>query len=126
MVDVLQTSSRLKPGIRENEIVALANKRLYDGFRPVEPSTPSRASVIPTPTTSRSIIARDRPFSTLSTRKNGYALVTTARCRSGLDGAPRCVPKVGAGWTQRSICEPGRHDEHALVWPAATDFARRR
>ena len=35
----------LKPGVRENEIVALANKRLYEmGSDQVEASTPSPAS----------------------------------------------------------------------------------
>jgi len=44
----------LKPGIRENEIVALANKRLYEmGPTRSNHQRRSASGVIPTPTTSR-------------------------------------------------------------------------
>jgi Xaa-Pro dipeptidase len=120
----------LKPGIRENQIVALANQRLYDmGSDQVEAINAvsgERCNPHPHNFSDRLIRPGDQAFFDIIHSFNGYRTcyyrtfgVGTAtasqrdaytRAREWMDAA---IATVGAGVGT---------DEVAAVWPAATDF----
>ena len=120
----------LKPGVRENEIVALANKRLYDmGSEQVEAINAvsgERCNPHPHNFSDRIIRPGDQAFFDIIQSYNGYrtcyyrtfsvGIATTSqrdaytKAREWMDIAIQAV-KPGAGT-----------DDIARLWPAATDF----
>jgi Xaa-Pro aminopeptidase len=120
----------LKPGVRENEIVALANKRLYemgsDQVEAINAVSGERCNPHPHNFSDRLIRPGDQAFFDIIQSYNGYRTcyyrtfsVGSAtdpqrdaynRAREWMDAAIRLV-KPGVGT-----------DEIALSWPAATDF----
>src|SRR5487761_2494580 len=120
----------LKPGIRENEIVALANKRLYelgsDQVEAVNAISGDRCNPHPHNFTDRIIRPGDQAFFDIIHSFNGYrtcyyrtlsvgsATPSQAdaydRAREWMDAAINTV-RVGVGT-----------DDIAKVWPAATEF----
>jgi Xaa-Pro aminopeptidase len=120
----------LKPGVRENEIVALANKRLYemgsDQVEAVNAISGDRCNPHPHNFTDRIIRPGDQAFFDIIHSFNGYRTcyyrtfavgsATTAqhdaytKARQWMDAAIQTV-RVGVGT-----------DEIASVWPKATDF----
>jgi Xaa-Pro aminopeptidase len=120
----------LKPGVRENEIVALANKRLYemgsDQVEAVNAISGDRCNPHPHNFTDRIIRPGDQAFFDIIHSFNGYRTcyyrtfsVGSAtesqqdayrRAREWMDVAIQTV-RVGVGT-----------DEIASVWPKATDF----
>jgi Xaa-Pro dipeptidase len=132
MVDGVYTDivEALKPGVRENEIVALANKRLYDmGSEQVEAINAvsgERCNPHPHNFSDRIIRPGDQAFFDIIQSYNGYRTcyyrtfsvvsATTSqrdaytKAREWMDVAIQAV-KPGVGT-----------DEIARLWPAATDF----
>jgi Xaa-Pro dipeptidase len=132
MVDGVYTDivEALKPGVRENEIVALANKRLYDmGSEQVEAINAvsgERCNPHPHNFSDRIIRPGDQAFFDIIQSYNGYRTcyyrtfsvvsATTsqrdayAKAREWMDVAIQAV-KPGVGT-----------DDIARLWPAATDF----
>jgi Xaa-Pro dipeptidase len=120
----------LKPGIRENEIVALANKRLYemgsDQVEAINAVSGERCNPHPHNFSDRLIRPGDQAFFDIIQSYNGYRTCyyrtfgvgsATAsqrdaytRAREWMDAAIRLV-KPGVGT-----------DQIARVWPAATEF----
>jgi Xaa-Pro aminopeptidase len=120
----------LKPGIRENEIVALANKRLYelgsDQVEAVNAISGDRCNPHPHNFTDRIIRPGDQAFFDIIHSFNGYRTCyyrtfavgsstvsqrdAYAKAREWMDAAISIV-KAGVGT-----------DEIASVWPKATDF----
>ncbi|NYI40187.1 M24 family metallopeptidase [Demequina lutea] len=120
----------LKPGIRENEIVALANKRLYemgsDQVEAVNAISGDRCNPHPHNFTDRIIRPGDQAFFDIIHSFNGYRTCyyrtfavgsATAsqrdaytKAREWMDAAIQTV-RVGVGT-----------DDIAKVWPKATDF----
>jgi len=120
----------LKPGVRENEIVALANKRLYemgsDQVEAVNAISGDRCNPHPHNFTDRIIRPGDQAFFDIIHSFNGYRTcyyrtfsvgsATPAqhdaytKARQWMDAAIQTV-RVGVGT-----------DEIASVWPKATDF----
>jgi Xaa-Pro aminopeptidase len=132
MVDGVYTDivEALKPGVRENEIVALANKRLYDmGSEQVEAINAvsgERCNPHPHNFSDRIIRPGDQAFFDIIQSYNGYrtcyyrtfsvSSATTSqldaytKAREWMDVAIQAV-KPGVGT-----------DDIARLWPAATDF----
>ena len=132
MVDGVYTDivEALKPGVRENEIVALANKRLYDmGSEQVEAINAvsgERCNPHPHNFSDRIIRPGDQAFFDIIQSYNGYrtcyyrtfsvSSATTSqrdaytKAREWMDAAIQAV-KPGVGT-----------DDIARLWPAATDF----
>jgi Xaa-Pro aminopeptidase len=132
MVDGVYTDivEALKPGVRENEIVALASKRLYDmGSEQVEAINAvsgERCNPHPHNFSDRIIRPGDQAFFDIIQSYNGYRTcyyrtfsvgsATTSqrdaytKAREWMDVAIQAV-KPGAGT-----------DDIARLWPAATDF----
>jgi Xaa-Pro dipeptidase len=132
MVDGVYTdiAEALKPGVRENEIVALASKRLYDmGSEQVEAINAvsgERCNPHPHNFSDRIIRPGDQAFFDIIQSYNGYRTcyyrtfsvgsATTSqrdaytKAREWMDVAIQAV-KPGAGT-----------DDIARLWPAATDF----
>jgi Xaa-Pro aminopeptidase len=132
MVDGVYTDivEALKPGVRENEIVALASKRLYDmGSEQVEAINAvsgERCNPHPHNFSDRIIRPGDQAFFDIIQSYNGYRTcyyrtfsvgsATTSqrdaytKAREWMDMAIQAV-KPGAGT-----------DDIARLWPAATDF----
>ena len=120
----------LKPGIRENEIVALANKRLYemgsDQVEAVNAISGDRCNPHPHNFTDRIIRPGDQAFFDIIHSYNGYRTcyyrtfavgsATTSqrdaytKAREWMDAAINTV-RIGVGT-----------DEIAKVWPKAEDF----
>ncbi|GGL00028.1 M24 family metallopeptidase [Mangrovihabitans endophyticus] len=120
----------LKPGVRENEIVALANKRLYemgsDQVEAINAVSGERCNPHPHNFSDRIIRPGDQAFFDIIHSFNGYRTCyyrtlgvgrATAsqrdaygRAREWMDAAIAAV-RVGAGT-----------DEIAAVWPRATEF----
>jgi Xaa-Pro aminopeptidase len=120
----------LKPGVRENEIVALANKRLYemgsDQVEAINAVSGERCNPHPHNFSDRLIRPGDQAFFDIIQSFNGYRTCyyrtfsvgsatpaqrdAYARCREWMDAAIELV-------------KPGvSTDEIARVWPAAPDF----
>jgi Xaa-Pro dipeptidase len=120
----------LKPGIRENEIVALANKRLYemgsDQVEAINAVSGERCNPHPHNFSDRLIRPGDQAFFDIIHSFNGYRTCyyrtfsvgsATASQRDAYDKARE--------WMDASIntVRPGvGTDEVAAVWPKATEF----
>ncbi|WP_123023507.1 M24 family metallopeptidase [Mycolicibacterium stellerae] len=120
----------LKPGVRENEIVALANKRLYelgsDQVEAVNAISGERCNPHPHNFTDRIIRPGDQAFFDIIHSFNGYR---TCYYRTfGVGSATqsqRDAYKTAREWMDRSIgaIRPGvGSDEIARLLPKATDF----
>jgi Xaa-Pro aminopeptidase len=120
----------LKPGIRENEIVALANQRLYDmGSEQVEAINAvsgERCNPHPHNFSDRLIRPGDQAFFDIIHAYNGYrtCYYRTFSVGSSTAGQRDAYDKARE-WMDASIraVRPGvGTDEVASVWPAATEF----
>jgi Xaa-Pro aminopeptidase len=120
----------LKPGIRENEIVALANKRLYDmgsdDVEAINAVSGERCSPHPHNFTDRIIRPGDQVYFDIIQSFNGYRTCyyrTFAVGRS--TPAQRDAYKRAREWIDIAIAtvKPGvGTDEIARLWPRAKDF----
>jgi Xaa-Pro aminopeptidase len=120
----------LKPGVRENEIVALANKRLYemgsDQVEAVNAVSGERCNPHPHNFSDRIIRPGDQAFFDIIQSYNGYRT-----CYYRTFGVGSVTPSQRDAYTRArewmdaaiDLVKPGvGTDEIALVWPAATDF----
>jgi Xaa-Pro aminopeptidase len=120
----------LKPGIRENEIVALANKRLYemgsDQVEAINAVSGERCNPHPHNFSDRLIRPGDQAFFDIIHSYNGYRT-----CYYRTFGVGSSTPSQRAAYTKArewmdaaiATVRPGAGtDEIAAVWPAATDF----
>jgi Xaa-Pro aminopeptidase len=120
----------LKPGVRENEIVALANKRLYemgsDQVEAINAVSGERCNPHPHNFTDRIIRPGDQAFFDIIHSYNGYR---TCYYRTMSVGSSTPVQRdaytKAREWMDKAInlVRPGvGTDEIALAWPAATEF----
>lgn len=120
----------LKPGIRENEIVALANKRLYemgsDQVEAINAVAGERCNPHPHNFTDRLIRPGDQAFFDVIQSYNGYR---TCYYRTFAVGSATAVQRdaytKAREWMDGAIAlvKPGvGTDEIARSWPAATEF----
>jgi Xaa-Pro aminopeptidase len=120
----------LKPGIRENEIVALANKRLYemgsDQVEAINAVSGERCNPHPHNFSDRLIRPGDQAFFDIIHSFNGYRT-----CYYRTFGVGSSTPSQRDAYTKArewmdaaiAAVRPGAGtDEIAAVWPAATDF----
>jgi Xaa-Pro aminopeptidase len=120
----------LKPGIRENQIVALANKRLYemgsDQVEAVNAISGERCNPHPHNFTDRLIRPGDQAFFDIIHSFNGYRTCYYRTFSVGSSTASqRDAYTTAREWMDAAIAlvKPGvGTDEVAAVWPAATDF----
>jgi Xaa-Pro aminopeptidase len=120
----------LKPGIRENEIVALANKRLYDmGSDQVEAINAvsgERCNPHPHNFSDRIIRPGDQAFFDIIHSYNGYRTCYYRTLSVGRSTASqRDAYAKAREWMDAAIAvvQPGvGTDEIAAVWPKATEF----
>ena len=120
----------LKPGIRENEIVALANKRLYemgsDQVEAVNAVSGERCNPHPHNFTDRIIRPGDQAFFDIIHSFNGYRTCYYRTLGVGSSTASqRDAYTKAREWMDAAIqaVRPGvGTDEIASVWPAATEF----
>ncbi len=120
----------LKPGIRENEIVALVNKRLYemgsDDVEGVNAISGERCSPHPHIFADRMIRPGDQAFFDIIHSFNGYrTCYYRTFCVGRATQSQRDAYKQARGWMDASIAlvKPGvSTDEIARVWPQATEF----
>lgn len=120
----------LKPGIRENEIVALANKRLYemgsDQVEAINAISGERCNPHPHNFTDRIIRPGDQAFFDIIHSFNGYrtCYYRTFSVGSATQSQHDAYTKARE-WMDASIrmIRPGvGTDEVAAVWPKATEF----
>ena len=120
----------LKPGIRENEIVALANKRLYemgsDQVEAINAVSGERCNPHPHNFSDRIIRPGDQAFFDIIHSFNGYrtCYYRTFSVGSATDSQRDAYNKARE-WMDASInmIMPGvGTDEVAAVWPKATEF----
>ena len=120
----------LKPGIRENEIVALANKRLYemgsDDVEAINAVSGERCNPHPHNFSDRLIRPGDQAYFDIIQSFNGYR---TCYYRTFAVGratqAQRDAYTRAREWIDSAIAlvKPGTTtDQIAKLWPAATDF----
>jgi len=120
----------LKPGIRENEIVALANKRLYemgsDQVEAINAVSGERCNPHPHNFSDRLIRPGDQAFFDIIHSYNGYRT-----CYYRTFGVGSSTPSQRDAYTKArewmdaaiAAVRPGAGtDEIAALWPAATDF----
>lgn len=120
----------LKPGVRENEIVALANKRLYemgsDQVEAINAVSGERCNPHPHNFSDRIIRPGDQAFFDVIQSYNGYRT-----CYYRTFGVGSATPAQRDAYTRArewmdaaiDLVKPGvGTDEIALAWPAATDF----
>jgi Xaa-Pro aminopeptidase len=120
----------LKPGIRENEIVALANKRLYemgsDQVEAVNAISGERCNPHPHNFTDRLIRPGDQAFFDIIHSYNGYRTCYYRTFSVGsATSAQRDAYARAREWMDASIdvVRPGvGTDQVAAVWPAAQEF----
>src|ERR1035437_8250542 len=120
----------LKPGIRENEIVALANKRLYemgsDQVEAINAVSGERCNPHPHNFTDRIIRPGDQAFFDIIHSFNGYRTCYYRTLAVGSSTSPQRDAYVQAReWMDKAIdlVRPGvGTDEIARAWPAATEF----
>ena len=120
----------LKPGIRENEIVALANKRLYemgsDQVEAVNAISGERCNPHPHNFTDRLVRPGDQAFFDIIHSFNGYRTCYYRTFSVGSSTASqRAAYAKAREWMDASISlvKPGvGTDEVAAVWPKATEF----
>jgi Xaa-Pro aminopeptidase len=120
----------LKPGIRENEIVALANKRLYemgsDQVEAINAVSGERCNPHPHNFSDRLIRPGDQAFFDIIHSFNGYrtCYYRTFSVGSATPSQRDAYEKARA-WMDASISKvmPGvGTDEVSSVWPSASDF----
>jgi Xaa-Pro aminopeptidase len=120
----------LKPGVRENEIVALANKRLYDmGSEQVEAINAvsgERCNPHPHNFSDRIIRPGDQAFFDIIQSYNGYRTCYYRTFSVGsATTSQRDAYTKAREWMDLAIqaVKPGvGTDDIARLWPAATDF----
>jgi Xaa-Pro dipeptidase len=120
----------LKPGIRENDIVALVNKRLYemgsDQVEAVNAVSGERCNPHPHNFSDRLIRPGDQAFFDIIHSYNGYRTCYYRTFSVGsATPAQRDAYTRAREWMDASIraVKPGvGTDEVAAVWPAATEF----
>jgi Xaa-Pro aminopeptidase len=120
----------LKPGIRENQIVALANKRLYemgsDQVEAVNAISGERCNPHPHNFTDRLIRPGDQAFFDIIHSFNGYRTCYYRTFSVGSStSSQRDAYRRAREWMDAAIdmVKPGvGTDEVAAVWPAATEF----
>jgi Xaa-Pro dipeptidase len=120
----------LKPGVRENEIVALVNKRLYemgsDQVEAVNAVSGERCNPHPHNFSDRIIRPGDQAFFDIIQSYNGYRTCYYRTFSVGsATGPQRDAYTKAREWMDAAIdiVKPGvGTDEVARVWPAATDF----
>ncbi|GAB3569435.1 M24 family metallopeptidase [Amycolatopsis endophytica] len=120
----------LKPGIRENEIVALANKRLYemgsDQVEAINAVSGERCNPHPHNFSDRLIRPGDQAFFDIIQSYNGYRTCYYRTFSVGsATAAQRDAYTRAREWMDAAIevVGPGvGTDEVARVWPAATEF----
>jgi Xaa-Pro aminopeptidase len=132
MVDGVYTDivEALKPGVRENEIVALANKRLYDmGSEQVEAINAvsgERCNPHPHNFSDRIIRPGDQAFFDIIQSYNGYRTCYYRTFSVGsATTSQRDAYTKAREWMDAAIgaVKPGvGTDDIARLWPAATDF----
>jgi Xaa-Pro aminopeptidase len=132
MVDGVYTDivDVLRPGIRENDIVALANKRLYemgsDQVEAVNAISGERCNPHPHNFTDRLIRPGDQAFFDIIHSYNGYRTCYYRTFAVGSSTpAQRDAYRLAREWMDVAIeaVRPGvGTDEIARLWPAATDF----
>lgn len=120
----------LKPGVRENEIVALANKRLYemgsDQVEAINAVSGERCNPHPHNFSDRLIRPGDQAFFDIIQSYNGYrtCYYRTFSVGSATD-VQRGAYRRAREWMDAAIeaVKPGiGTDDVARVWPAATEF----
>jgi Xaa-Pro dipeptidase len=120
----------LKPGIRENDIVALANKRLYemgsDQVEAINAVSGERCNPHPHNFSDRLIRPGDQAFFDIIHSFNGYRTCYYRTFSVGSASASqRDAYTKAREWMDASIAmiKPGvGTDQVAAVWPAATEF----
>jgi Xaa-Pro dipeptidase len=120
----------LKPGVRENEIVALVNKRLYelgsDQVEAVNAVSGERCNPHPHNFSDRIIRPGDQAFFDIIHSYNGYRTCYYRTFSVGSATSPQHDAYTRARqWMDAAIetVKPGvGTDEVARVWPAATEF----
>ena len=120
----------LKPGIRENEIVALASKRLYemgsDQVEAINAVSGERCNPHPHNFSDRLIRPGDQAFFDIIQSFNGYRTCYYRTFSVGsATAAQRDAYTRAREWMDAAInlVKPGvSTDQIALAWPAATDF----
>ncbi|HWG23669.1 M24 family metallopeptidase [Actinospica sp.] len=120
----------LRPGVRENEIVALANKRLYemgsDQVEAVNAISGERCNPHPHNFTDRIIRPGDQAFFDIIHSYNGYRTCYYRTFAVGrATDSQRAAYDTARAWMDAAIAKvkPGvGTDEIAAVWPRATDF----
>ena len=120
----------LKPGIRENEIVALANKRLYemgsDQVEAINAVSGERCNPHPHNFSDRLIRPGDQAFFDIIHSFNGYRTCYYRTFSVGsATASQRDAYTKAREWMDASITmiKPGvGTDEVAAVWPKATEF----
>jgi Xaa-Pro dipeptidase len=121
---------KLKPGVRENDIVALANQRLYEmGSEQVEAINAvsgERCNPHPHNFSDRIIRPGDQAFFDIIQSYNGYRTCYYRTFGVGRASASqRDAYTKAREWMDAAIqaVKPGvGTDDIALLWPAATDF----
>jgi Xaa-Pro dipeptidase len=120
----------LKPGIRENEIVALANKRLYemgsDDVEAINAVSGERCNPHPHNFSDRLIRPGDQAYFDIIQSFNGYrtcyyrTFAVGRATQSQRDAYARAREWIDAAI---ALVRPGTTtDQIAQLWPAATDF----
>jgi Xaa-Pro dipeptidase len=120
----------LKPGVRENEIVALVNKRLYemgsDDVEGVNAISGERCSPHPHLFSDRMIRPGDQAYFDIIHAFNGYrTCYYRTFCVGRATQSQRDAYKRAREWMDDSIAlvKPGTStDQLARVWPQATEF----
>jgi Xaa-Pro dipeptidase len=120
----------LKPGIRENEIVALANKRLYemgsDQVEAINAVSGERCNPHPHNFSDRLIRPGDQAFFDIIHSYNGYRTCYYRTFSVGsATASQRDAYTKAREWMDAAIAavKPGAGtDEVASVWPRATEF----
>ncbi len=120
----------LKPGVRENEIVALANKRLYemgsDQVEAINAVSGERCNPHPHNFTDRIIRPGDQAFFDIIHSYNGYRTCYYRTLAVGSSTqSQRDAYTQAREWMDAAIdlVAPGAGtDQIALSWPAATEF----
>jgi Xaa-Pro aminopeptidase len=123
-------SEALKPGVRENEIVALANKRLYemgsDDVEAINAVSGERCNPHPHNFSDRLIRPGDQAYFDIIQSFNGYRTCYYRTFAVGRSSQPQRDAYARAReWIDAAIgmVKPGTTtDQIAKLWPEATDF----
>jgi Xaa-Pro aminopeptidase len=123
-------SEALKPGVRENEIVALANKRLYemgsDDVEAINAVSGERCNPHPHNFSDRLIRPGDQAYFDIIQSFNGYRTCYYRTFAVGRSSQPQRDAYARAReWIDAAIgmVKPGTTtDQIARLWPEATDF----